>query len=79
MSTNTIDSDDDEHSENSDDESDDVAEISIRRDSQGWTVIETSDNVESSVHYTITLGRGRHQRITLKTEVGPPESDTEDD
>jgi len=77
MSTNTIDSDDDEHSENTDDESDDVAEISIRRDSQGWTVIETSDNVESSVHYVISLGR--HKRITLKTEVGPPESDTEDD
>jgi len=69
---------DDEHSENTDDESDDeVTEVTIRRDSSGWTVVETSDNVESSVHYVISLGR--HRRITLKTEVGPPESDTEDD
>ena len=75
MSTNTIGTDNDEQSS---DESD-VAEITIRRDSRGWTVVETSANVESSVHYVITLGRGRHKRITLKTEVGPPESDTEDD
>jgi len=74
MSTNTIDTDNDEQS--SDDESD-VTEVTIRRDSQGWSVVSTSDNVESSVHYTISLGR--HKRITLKTEVGPPESDTEDD
>jgi len=72
MSTNT----DTDNDEQSSDESD-VAEITIRRDSRGWTVVETSANVESSVHYTISLGR--HKRITLKTEVGPPESDTEDD
>jgi len=70
--TGTTNSDNDEHSS-------DVTEITIRRDSSGWTVDETSANVESSVHYVITLGRGRHKRITLKTEVGPPESDTEDD
>jgi hypothetical protein len=75
MSTNTIDSDDDEQS--SDESDDEVTEVTIRRDSSGWTVVETSDNVESSVHYVISLGR--HRRITLKTEVGPPESDTEDD
>ena len=73
MSTNTIDSDDDEHSENDDD----ATEITIRRDSRGWSVVSTTANVVCDVGYVITLGR--HQRITLKTEVGPPESDSEDD
>jgi hypothetical protein len=76
MTDTNTDTDDDEHSENADN---DVTEITIQRDSRGWSVVSTTDDVESSVHYTITLGRGRHQRITLKTEVGPPESDSDDD
>ncbi|PSQ42687.1 hypothetical protein BRD07_03185 [Halobacteriales archaeon QS_9_68_42] len=75
--TDTTNSDDDqEHSENDDD---DVTEVTIQRDSRGWTVVETTENVVCDVGYVITLGRGRHQRITLKTEVGRPESDTDDD
>jgi len=83
MSTNTTDSDvDEEHSatdndERNDGEADDgVAEITIRRDSRGWKVVETTENVICDVSYVITLPP--RQRITLKTEVGSPESDSDD-
>ena len=80
MSTKTDDTDN-EHSATNDDESndgeaDDVTEITIRRDSRGWTVVETTEDVICEVSYVIT--RGSRQRVTLKTEIGRPESDSED-
>ena len=82
MSTNTTDNDvDEEHSatddESNDGEADNVAEITIRRNSRGWELIETTENVVRDVSYVITLPP--RQRITLKTEVGRPESDSNSD
>ena len=78
MSTNTTDDDiEKEHSTTDDGEADNVAEITIRRNSRGWEVVETTENVVCDVSYVITLPP--RQRITLKTEVGRPDFDNDTD